>query len=274
MKLPDRLDRTLRGIASLSVPIYAGNASFFLLLSIFPLIALLLSLLQYLPLTQDDLFELLEPVAPAALLPFFQLLVEDVFSGISSFGASIFNAIAALWAASTGVYTILKGLNRVYNARETRSYLARRALCLVFTLALLVALVFTLVLHGYGQQILALLQKSDVPVLQFFASVMDYLNIYSAILLTLLFAALYLALPNCKNRVGEVLPGAFCAALVWILFSVAFSYYVNNHNHYSVFYGSVSTILLTMLWLYFCLSILFYGAYLNYLLFRRSTQEG
>ena len=273
MKLPDRLKNFARNIAALNVPLYAGNAGFFLLLSIFPLIALLLSLVQYLPLSRDLLFDLLEPAAPAALLPFFHLLVDDIFDGISSFGASIFNAAAALWAASTGLHSIMQGLNRACGAQETRPWLKRRALCLLYTLGLLLALALTLLLHGYGQQILTLLERTDAPVIHFFVKLLDYLNLYSAILLTLLFAALYLALPNCKYRVGEVLPGALCAALAWILFSNGFSYYVNYYSQFSVFYGSISTILLTMLWLFFCLSILFYGAYLNYLLFRKKAEE-
>lgn len=273
MKLPDRVRREAQQLSALSVPIYAGNASFFLLLSIFPLAALLLSLLQHLPQTQDDLFALLSPAVPAVLLPFFHYLMDDVFSGLGSFGASIFNAVAALWASSKGLYSLQKGLNRVYRVRETRSYFAQRALCLLFTVVLIAALIFTLALNGFNTQILTLLESSRLPVLQFLASAMKFLDLYSAILLTLFFAALYLVLPNRRTRVGEVLPGAMGAALAWILFSAIFSYYVNRYNHYSTFYGSISTILLTMLWLYFCLSILFYGAYLNYLLFVRGSGE-
>lgn len=273
MKPTDRLKSFARNIAALNVPLYAGNAGFFLLLSIFPLIALLLSLMQHLPISREGLFEMLQPAAPAALLPFFQLLIDDIFDGISSFGTSIFNAVAALWASSTGLHSIMQGLNRACGVPETRPWLKRRALCLLYTLLLLLALVLTLVLHGFGQQILVFLEHIDAPIIHFFIKLLDYLNLYSAIFLTLLFAALYLALPNCKNRVGEVLPGAFCAALAWIIFSNGFSYYVNSYSQFSVFYGSIGTILLTMLWLFFCLSILFFGAYLNYLLFRSRKSE-
>ena len=54
------------------ISLYAANAAFFLLLSCFPLSSLLLTLLHYLPVTQQDLFALLEPLLPSALLPFLQ----------------------------------------------------------------------------------------------------------------------------------------------------------------------------------------------------------
>ena len=94
------------------------------------------------------------------------------------------------------------------------------------------------------------------------------MHLYSLVLLTVFFAALYLFLPNRRERFLYVLPGALAAAAAWLGFSAAFSAYVNHSNHYSALYGSLSTILLTMIWLYVCLSILFYGAYLNQLLSR------
>ena len=93
-------------------------------------------------------------------------------------------------------------------------------------------------------------------------------SLRTKVLLTVFFAALYLFLPNRRERFLYVLPGALAAAAAWLGFSAAFSAYVNHSNHYSALYGSLSTILLTMIWLYVCLSILFYGAYLNQLLSR------
>ena len=71
MKLPDKLSRIIHELVPLQIPVYSGNASFFLLLSFFPLAILLLALLQYLPVTQTDLLSLIELIVPQALLPFF-----------------------------------------------------------------------------------------------------------------------------------------------------------------------------------------------------------
>ena len=86
-------------------------------------------------------------------------------------------------------------------------------------------------------------------------------------LLTALFSTVFLALPNRRQRVFHVLPGAAAAAGAWVLFSEGYSFYVNHIAKASALYGSLSVLLLMLLWLYACISILFYGALFNCMLF-------
>ncbi len=72
----------------------------------------------------------------------------------------------------------------------------------------------------------------------------------------------------------RALPGAAGASLGWLVFSSLFSVYVQHFGSYSVFYGSLAGIAMAMLWLYVCMSILFYGGVLNCLLFERRSQQG
>ena len=74
---------------------------------------------------------------------------------------------------------------------------------------------------------------------------------------------LYMVLPNGKNRFGDSLPGALLASSGWLVFSDLYSIYVENFSGYANVYGSVYAVALSMLWLYCCLSILFYGGVLN-----------
>ena len=71
----------------------------------------------------------------------------------------------------------------------------------------------------------------------------------------------------------HVLPGAAGAACAWVIFSELYSWYVKHIARASALYGSLSVLLLMLLWLYACLSILFYGALLNHLLFDRPEPE-
>ena len=95
---------------------------------------------------------------------------------------------------------------------------------------------------------------------------LEHLQLYSFFLLTALFSLLYLALPNRRQRLSRVLPGALAAAGAWLLFSALFSVYVNHFAKGLALYGSLTTMVLTMLWVYACVSIVFYGAFLNRLL--------
>ena len=93
-------------------------------------------------------------------------------------------------------------------------------------------------------------------------------------LLTLLFWAILCVFPNRRIPLLRALPGAAGASLGWLVFSSLFSVYVQHFGSYSVFYGSLAGIAMAMLWLYVCMSILFYGGVLNCLLFERRLQQG
>lgn len=270
MALFRRLRALLHEISRLQIPVWAGNASFFLLLSCFPLTSLLLSLLPYTIGTQADLMALLHGVVPPALLPLFSQLTQALYAASRPAVISL-SALAALWSASKGILSTLRGLNAVCGAQETRSYLHVRLLCTAYTLGLVLALVLTLTLHVWGRQLLRILSDHPSQLALVVWALLRHLHLYSAVFLTGLFSALFLALPNRRATLSRVLPGAGAAAAVWIAFSYLFSFYVQHFSRYSEIYGGFAVIVLTMLWLYACLSILFYGAYLNELLFSPSS---
>ena len=80
--------------------------------------------------------------------------------------------------------------------------------------------------------------------------------------LTILFAFIYAFVPDKKLHFREQIPGASFAAVVWSIFSWGFSLYVDWSGSYSI-YGSLSIIVIVMVWLYFCMYIIFMGAYIN-----------
>ena len=128
---------------------------------------------------------------------------------------------------------------------------------------LIVALMLTLVLHGFGQELAALCSRGKVPILQWLAKLLQFRELILAVLLTVLFTAIYYVFPNRRQKLGALLPGAILAAVGWLIFTYGFSYYVRVSGSYSMLYGSLSVIAIAMLWMYICISILFYGSLFN-----------
>ena len=263
MKLPESFDRAMRDLRRAQIPVYAGNAAFFLVLSFLPLLTLLLAALQYTVFRPEDLLALLSRIMPDEVLPLFSDFLQKAYQ---KSGAAIISlsALTAAWSASRGIYGISKGLSAVLDVPETRSYLRLRLLCLFYMLLFVLGLVLTLLFHVFGQRLLALL----AGMLSF---LLEHLQLYSFLLLTALFSLLYLALPDRRQRLSAVFPGALAAAGAWLLFSALFSVYVNHFAKGLALYGSLTTMVLTMLWVYACVSIVFYGAFLNRLLLRLRT---
>ena len=256
-------------IRDLRIPLHAANTGFFLILSVFPALVLLLSIIRYTPLDVHSLLLFLEGIIPEALLPEMELLIVNTYENTTGAVVSL-SAITALWSASRGVYGLITGLNAVYRVPEQRRFLQLRLLSVLYTFAFLLVLLLTLVLHVFGTGILELMTGSSIPFFRFLSGVVDLRFFLLVFLQTALFSAMFMALPNRKNALGDSLPGAFLASIGWLVFSHIFSLYVENFPTYSRIYGSVYAVALSMLWLYCCISIVFYGGILNRILMDKS----
>ena len=121
-------------------------------------------------------------------------------------------------------------------------------------------------LHVFGIKLLTLLKDYSHPVFRFLMEAVDLRFFLLLFLQTMMFTVMYMVLPNQKNRFWDALPGALLASAGWLVFSDLYSVYVAHFAHLSNVYGSVYAVALSMLWLYFCMAIVFYGGALNHLL--------
>lgn len=258
-----KIQKLARFLADQNVPLYAANASFFLILSIFPVLVVLLALLRYTGIQVENLTDLLSSLVPGSLMPMVKHLVLNAYVGSSTTVLSV-SALAALWSSSRGMYSFLTGLNSIYRVQENRGYLRTRLLSVAYTFAFLIVLVLTLVLHVFGSDLLQHL--SFLPIPQLLLNLLDMRMFVLLVLQTVLFATMFMALPNDRNRFRDSLPGALLATIGWQLFTNLYSVYSQKFTSYASIYGSVYVVALGMLWLYFCICIVFYGGVLNRIL--------
>lgn len=257
-----RTVQLVRHIQSLEIPLHAANAGFFILLSIFPALVLILSLLRYTGLQVSSLVEVLSSFIPAALMGQVEALVLSTYENSSGALVGI-SALTALWSASKGVYGLLTGLNTVYGVSEDRGWLFTRFISVLYTFVFLGVLLLTLVVHVFGGTILKLLPISHSPLLRILTGLLDFRGIFLLLIQTLVFMLMFAFLPNGRNKLRDTVPGALVSSLGWLVLSGAFSIYVERFASLRNIYGSVYTLALAMLWLYFCLSILFFSAAFN-----------
>ena len=261
---------TWQQIQRLHIPIHAAHTGYFLILSLFPALVLILSVLSYTTLDVHNLLGFLEGLIPAALLPEAEFLIFNTYENTTKTVVGV-SAVTALWSASRGIYGLIKGLNAIYRVPENRGYFQVRLISMAYTFLFLLVLVLTLVLHVFGTGLLQFLSESSFPFLRFLTGIVDLRFFLLVFLQTALFSAMFMALPNRKNSLGDSLPGAFLASIGWLIFSHLFSVYVEHSPAYGNIYGSVYAVALSMLWLYCCISIVFYGGVLNRMLMEDST---
>lgn len=255
------------------VSVYAAQTSFFIVLSAIPFIMVLLTAIQMIPsISKADLLSLLVSLMPQMLKAAVVRVVDDLFTKSPGKILSI-TALAALWSASKGMLSMCKGLNRIYGCQEKRGYLISRIICTVYTFIFMVACVMSLILLVFGTSLQNLIERK-IP---FLGAVTTYLISFRALLaltiLTVIFMGFYTFIPARKQKARFQLPGAVFSTLCWIGFSFVFSIYFNNFSNYSYMYGSLTAIVLLMLWIYFCICILFFGAEINFFYEKWKTKE-
>ena len=252
----------LKPITSLHIGVYASYTCFFMVLSLFPMLVLLMSLLRYTGISVDTLTDLLEGIIPSALMGGAKRLILNTYQSTTGTVLSL-SALTALWSASRGIHGLVIGLNAVYRVPESRGYFYTRAVSMVYTFLFLLVLILTLILNVFANTLLTLFPIGFIPRL------IDLRWILLLLVQSALFCAIFMALPNRKNKFRHSLPGAVFAALGWMTFTRLYSVYVEHFAGLSSIYGSVYAVALSMLWLYFCINILFYGGALNHLLMKK-----
>lgn len=257
-----RCVRAVRTILNMHIPLHAAYACYFIVLSVFPALLLLLGLMGYTGFGVESLVELIEAFLPAALDEAAEELVFSIYQNATGALVGV-SAVTALWSASKGVYGLLRGLNAIYGVSENRGYLYTRTISVLYTFIFLLVLLLTLALHVFGNSLISLLTMVDNPVIIFLIDLIDLRFFLLLIIQSLGFTVMFMALPNGRNHFMDSLPGGVLASIGWLVFSDLYSIYVENFNRYANIFGSVYAIALSMLWLYCCISILFYGGALN-----------
>lgn len=249
-------------ISAMQIPLYAAYAGFFLILAVFPALLLILSALRYTHLDVETLISFLSEILPHALRDAMEELIYSTYQA-STGGMVGFSAVAALWSSSKGVYGLLKGMNAIYGVSEDRGYGYTRLISVVYTFLFLLVMVLTLILHVFGNGVISMLTMIDHPLVIFLIDMIDLRFFLLLFLQSLIFTLMFMALPNKRNSFLDSLPGGLLASSGWLIFSDLYSIYMEHFPGMANIYGSVYAIAFSMLWLYCCISILFYGGVLN-----------
>ena len=260
----------MKKINDSDVDAWSGQSAFFIIISFFPFMLLLVSLLRTMHIAESQIMGELTTLLPSAVLDFILNVVNEATSHTETAIVSV-SVIAALWAISRSMFAVTKGLCSVYETEETRNYFLTRIISFFYTIAFFVVLAITLLILVFGGTIATFLVQLFPQFKATALLILTFRSIVAAVVLTLMFLLMYKVLPNNPMRLRELFPGALFTSLGWLIFSRLFSFYIDNFSNYSNLYGSLTAIVLLMLWLYFCMYILFLGGTVN--MWLRSIRE-
>jgi len=224
-------------------------------------------MIQFLPITEGDLVSTVSDAIPEALSPLLSNLLSEVYDSSTTTVISA-TLLTTLWAASKAFYSLIYGLNSVYSIQENRNYFILRFHALIYTLIFAIMLLATLLLLGFGNSITYMLNNAFPALKDATLLVLSLRTSSIMCILVLFFLYLYVVFPNRRSRILYELPGAILTSVGWIVFSYLYSFYIDHMSNFTNTYGSLTAVVLLMLWLYACMYILLIGGELNDLLRR------
>lgn len=262
-KIIDKFNSFMEDINSNYIDEHAAACSYYTILSFIPLTILILTLAQYFGINQEFFIFILEGIVPSDILNEAVIsIVKETFS--KSISAITISAIFTFWSAGKGFFALCKGLNVVYEVKnENKYYIFFRIRAFISTLVFIALIVLTLLLLVFGNSINLFLQQK----FHIFSTVINVL-LKSKILISITFLSIILALvyrfiPKHKYKLKNQIPGAVLAAVFCNVVSIFYSIYVEVFTGFSLMYGSLTTIVLAMMWVYACMYSILLGAMIN-----------
>ena len=253
----------------------ASSLAFNFFLALFPAIIFFFTLIPYIPIPnfQEELLTLIRDILPHDAFEVTKTTIIDIVSEQRGGLLSLTFFITLLFTTN-GIDSMIDGFNRTYHTIESRSWLRQRLVAFNLTIVLASLFVLAIILIIFSELFLNYLMRLGI--------IVDYFVYYMLIagkwvILTALFLIIisfsYYYAPAKKKTFRFISAGSTLATILSLLTSLAFSFYVNNFGQYNKLYGSLGTLIVILLWIYFNSLVLIIGFELNASIERARNKE-
>ena len=251
----------------------SAQCAYYTILSFIPFIILLITLIQYTNISPQTLFEAISKIIPTGMNEFVLSIVQEVYS--KSIGTVSVSIIFTIWAAGKGLFALTKGLQVVYktNGKKQTSYIYLRLNVLLETILFIVLIVCGLTVLVFGETFKNIVQEQFGGVKNFSIFSSIFTELLFIFITFLVFLLLYRFMPKHKVTFKSQIPGAIFGAIALNVISFVFSKYLDIFKGFSITYGSLTTLMLIMMWTYSCFYSLFLGAELNKIMNKMKHRE-
>lgn len=238
----------------------SAQCSYYTILSFIPFVILLITLIQYTGIEPQTLFEFISKIIPDSMNEIVVNIVQEVYS--KSIGTISISIIFTIWSAGKGLFALTKGMQNIYKTteEEKESYLYIRIKSILETILFVVLITIGLVLLVFGNNI-RLVVDNQLQVNNAIYTINT--EIVFTIATFVIFLLLYKFMPKHKVTIKSQICGALFSAIALNIVSFVFSKYLYIFKGFSLTYGSLTTLILIMMWTYLCFYIIFIGAELN-----------
>lgn len=263
IKIYKKINEFINQMGKDHVSEYSAQCAYYTILSFIPFAIILITLIQYTSITQQNLFEAISKVIPSSMNELVLGIVQEVYS--KSIGTISISIIFILWSAGRGLYALTKGIREVYKieGEKKENYFILRFKAILQTIVFILLITLGLALLVFGNSFISIIQEYFGAFLEF-TGVSAILTQIGFIFITfIIFLSIYKFMPKHKVTFKSQIYGAIFGAIVLNVISFIFSIYLDVFKGFSITYGSLTTLILVMMWTYACFYTVFLGAEIN-----------
>ena len=238
-----------------------GTIAYFLIMSIVPAILIIAVICSKFSISLLSIIKILTEIIPNDV----SNLLIPIVSGVQENSFSLLYIFIGILLASNGTHSMILASNTLYGI-DNNNYIRRRIKAIFMTLVLMSLFMFVLVVLAFGNIIIKFFLglKIFIDVADIIYSVFIILKWPLAILIIfLLIKAVYMLAPDHRVPSKYVNKGAIFTTIGWVILTAIFSYYANNIANYDLLYGSLSSLVVMMIWIYVMAYILVIGIAIN-----------
>jgi len=251
----------------------SAQISYYLILAFFPFLFFLINLISFTPLSSRLIFTNFNAILPHDTALLVKTMLEETVQAKSE-TLLVLGILTSLWAASSGMSAIIRGLNHSYGVKESRHFIKLNLIALLSTIGLTLMIIFSFFMIVLGRIVGSTL-FGYIGAKPFFYSIWGFLRYgITFALLLLTFYLIYRYLPNQKLSSNHVLTGTVFTTFGWVGASLLFSFYVNNFGSYATIYGSLGGLFALIIWLYISTLIFLLGGAINAICSDDKEEEG
>lgn len=254
------------------ITVFAAQTAFYICISVLPFLMLLFSLAGTVApgLWERAVGAVVELLPESAVGIFNAVIGEAVAGGTPPLLSTA--AVGALYSASKGIRGMIRGVSEVYGVKERGTFFSNVITSLFATLFFMAAIILTVAAAIVASPLLGAVTGLDIGdvmirsksiILFFFLSIFFALFYFLSARGIFFIPKMRKEAKNAPKSFKDHIPGAAIVSAGWLLFSFFYSLYITRISHASYLYGSLGAAVFLMLWLYFCILILLFGAEVN-----------
>lgn len=264
MQVFSKISSFLKRLEKHHVNEYSIQCAYYVILSFIPFLILLFSLIQFTSIGKEAIYFLVADLIPGNISGFVEGIVKE--ASFKSIGTLSISVIFLLWSAGKGFFALCKGFHYIYETPKEYNYWFLKLKSIICIIIFIVMIVVALLLVTFGRTIVNFLQNKYMGLSTTINLLLNLRAVWQILILFITFWLMYKFVPNHKVKFRTQIPGAAFAAIGWYVLSWGFSIYLNVFKNFSVIYGSLTSIMLLMIWVYWCMYILLLGAEINALI--------